>query len=101
MKIDFERQLTRPEFPTPGGVASGGATAPGGDFGAKLSAALTEIEGTTRAADESAEGLVQGKVDIHDAMVSMEKADLVLRLSTSVRNKLLDAYNQLMQSTRG
>lgn len=39
-----------------------------------------------------------GKVDnLHQVMISVEKASLALQLSIQIRNKLLDAYNELMR----
>jgi flagellar hook-basal body complex protein FliE len=72
-----------------------------GGFGAHLQDALADLERTTTAADNTAEGLVTGEVDIHEAMVAMEKADLVLRVAGTVRNKVIDAYQQLMQAAGG
>lgn len=66
-------------------------------FGVHFKNALGELERTTAQADATSEGLVTGEVDIHEAMVAMEKADLVLRVAGTVRNKVIDAYQQLMQ----
>lgn len=68
-----------------------------GGFGVHFQNALGELERTTAQADATSEGLVTGEVDIHEAMVAMEKADLVLRVAGTVRNKVIDAYQQLMQ----
>lgn len=38
-----------------------------------------------------------GSQDIHDVMVSMEKAGVSLKFMVSVRNKVLDAYRQVMR----
>jgi flagellar hook-basal body complex protein FliE len=69
-----------------------------GGFGVHFEHALGDLERTTAQADTTAEGLVTGEVDIHEAMVAMEKADLVLRVAGTVRNKVIDAYQQLMQA---
>ncbi|MBK6916455.1 MAG: flagellar hook-basal body complex protein FliE [Deltaproteobacteria bacterium] len=71
------------------------------DFATRLRAAIADVEQSASDADRTADGLVTGEVDIHEAMVSMEKADLVLKVAVSVRNKVLDAYQQIMQSTGG
>jgi flagellar hook-basal body complex protein FliE len=82
-------------LPTPEATPS--RTAPTEGFGDKLTAAIGDLEEVTAAADGSAEGLVAGEVGLHEAMVSMEKADIALRLGTTVRNKLLEAYRTLSQ----
>jgi len=38
-----------------------------------------------------------GPVDLHDVMISMEKADISLRLLVQVRNKAIDAYKEIMR----
>ncbi|MBX7081628.1 MAG: flagellar hook-basal body complex protein FliE [Nannocystaceae bacterium] len=71
------------------------------DFAGKLESALADLDQTAQGADKTSEGLVTGEVDIHEAMVAMEKADLVLRVAVTARNKVIDAYQQLMQSSGG
>jgi flagellar hook-basal body complex protein FliE len=34
---------------------------------------------------------------VHDTMITMEKADLSLRLTTKVRNKVVEAYQEIMR----
>ena len=39
-----------------------------------------------------------GKIDdLHTLMIETEKADLALQFTLQVRNKLLDAYNEIMR----
>ena len=80
-----------------GAVERTGSTA----FGERLEAAMADLETTTTQADAAGEGLVTGEVDLHEAMVSMEKADLVLRVAGTVRNKVIEAYQQLVQAAGG
>jgi flagellar hook-basal body complex protein FliE len=92
VRLDLDRvgSLPTPEpTPTRTGQSDG--------FGDELRAAIGDLEQVTAAADGSAEGLVAGEVGLHEAMVSMEKADIALRLGTTVRNKLLEAYRTLSQ----
>lgn len=43
-------------------------------------------------------GLLTGELDnIHDVVIAGEEADLALRLTMSIRNKALDAYNEIMR----
>ena len=78
-----------------------GAEDSGESFGVHFKDALADLERSTAQADNTAEGLVTGEVDIHEAMVAMEKADLTLRVAGTVRNKVIDAYQQLMQAAGG
>lgn len=68
---------------------------PGDDTFSKLLAAADTI---AQESDKAGAGLMSGQMEIHEAMVRMEKADLMLKLGTNVRNKLLDAYQQLLSS---
>ncbi len=97
MKINLERGIL-PIGPAPMPPAMEAPDRTGG-FDRKLLAAIREMEEAATAADRSAEGLVTGEVDLHEAMVAMEKADLVIKLGTTVRNKILDAYQQLLSAS--
>lgn len=96
MKISLERTAPRIASdpidlrPTPG-------EADGDAFSTHLARSLETVEAATQRADQDAEGMVAGTVDLHTAMISMEKADIMLKVGATVRNKLLDAYRQLTQ----
>lgn len=36
-------------------------------------------------------------VDLHDVMIGMEQTDIQFRVATAIRDKLVDAYRQMMQ----
>lgn len=38
-----------------------------------------------------------GNVDLHEMMLAMEKADISLRFLVQVRNKAVDAYQEIMR----
>ena len=38
-----------------------------------------------------------GPTDLHDVMIAMEKADISLRLMVQVRNKAVEAYQEIMR----
>lgn len=60
--------------------------------------ALENADRIARESDNAGADLMSGQVELHEAMVRLEKADLMLKLGTTVRNKLLDAYQQLLSS---
>lgn len=42
--------------------------------------------------------LLSGNVDdLHTPMIAMEKAEIALQFSVQIRNKMLDAYNEIMR----
>lgn len=107
MKVNLERPAIYPrpqaltvKKPAPTQAVSG-ADASSSGFGAKVGEAFASLESSAKASDQAADDLVAGQIDIHEALVQMEKADLTLKLGTTVRNKLLDAYQQLMNSASG
>lgn len=69
----------------------------GTGFGEALARSMQGVEQVAQNADQATEAMVSGQTDIHEAMIAMEKADLVIKMGTTVRNKLLDAYRQLSQ----
>jgi flagellar hook-basal body complex protein FliE len=70
------------------------------NFGDLVGQALDAVNGTQAQADAAATQLVTGQsTDIHSVMIAMEKATTTFNLAVQVRNKTLDAYNQLMQTS--
>ncbi len=68
-----------------------------GLFSGVLQAAQQQIKATDTAAQQSVIGLLSGQgVDVHDAMIATQKADLTFELALQVRNKAVAAYQQMM-----
>jgi flagellar hook-basal body complex protein FliE len=69
-----------------------------GDFGAHLNKAIGEVNELQQKADEAIQQLVgEGKGDLQDTMVALEKADVSFRLMMQIRNKVLEAYQEIMR----
>jgi flagellar hook-basal body complex protein FliE len=69
-----------------------------GDFGAHLHKALGEVNELQQKADQAIQQLVgEGKGDLQDTMVALEKADVSFRLMMQIRNKVLEAYQEIMR----
>jgi flagellar hook-basal body complex protein FliE len=69
------------------------------DFGSLLSQAIDSINGTQAAADTAATQVLTGQSqDLSGAMIAMQKATVTFDLATQVRDKTLDAYNELMHT---
>ncbi len=59
---------------------------------------VADVNGDLQAATQAKERLMQGKVDNMVAlMATVEKADISLRLATEIRNKALEAYQEIMR----
>lgn len=80
-----------------------GATAPQADAGAgnRFAQALSRlVEGTEDAgkdANVKVAAMLDGSGDVHDAMIAMQRADLSLQMTVQVRNKLMNAYAEIMR----
>ena len=70
----------------------------GGSFATLLQQSLERVDGLQHEADAAARAFALGQApSIHDTMIAMEKADLSLRLTTKVRNKVVEAYQEIMR----
>lgn len=75
--------------------AQGGGAAP---FAGLLKSAIGGVQGLENQAAGQVEGLMTGQgVDVHQAMIATEKADLSFEMALAVRNKAVAAYQQVMQ----
>lgn len=74
--------------PTPAGVP----------FANTLKEAVQTVDEAQKASEAQVEGFVAGEIEnVHEVMISMNKAELHFQLLTEVRNKLLDSYQELMR----
>ena len=68
----------------------------GADFTATLREAIQQVEGLQGDAQQKVAELLQGNgEDIHSAMIAVEKADLSFQLMMQVRNKIVQAYQEI------
>jgi len=71
-------------------------TSPG--FTDMLANAISETNKSQVTADRAIEKLSSGEEkNIHEAMITMEKADISLRLMVQMRNKVVEAYQEIMR----
>jgi flagellar hook-basal body complex protein FliE len=86
-----------------GGETTGASTvptltgAPGdSEFMGTLRNAMDEIGELQSAADDKVSQLLTGNgQDVHSAMIAVEKAGLAFEMMVSVRNKIVQAYQQV------
>lgn len=66
-------------------------------FSNLLREAVGNVQKLQSDAAETVEGLMKGTgVDVHQAMIATQKADVAFELALSVRNKAVAAYQQMM-----
>lgn len=67
-------------------------------FGTALQQALDRVEQDQKNASDAAVQLATGQVsDIAEVMIASERANLSLGLAVQVRNKVLEAYQEIMR----
>src|SRR5271163_1423819 len=65
-------------------------------FASVLQGALQEMGTLEQDASDKVSAMLRGDgVDVHTAMIATQKSDLAYQLTLAVRNKAVDAYNQL------
>jgi len=67
------------------------------DFQKILKRSIEEVDGLAKEANHSVQEMVTGKMDVHQAMVAMEQANISFRLMVQVRNKMMAAYEEIMR----
>jgi flagellar hook-basal body complex protein FliE len=80
------------------GNQTGLAAARPDSFGQMLNNALDRLNQMEGAANEAATSLAAGEdVELHQVMLTMQEADLAFQLALQVRNKLVEAYQDVMR----
>ena len=90
------RPIKIPELAIPsGGISSGTA---GGRFASALGSAISEVESAKGDAKAAAMDLLTGnKGDVHDVALASQRAELTMELFQQVRNKFVQAYQEIMK----
>ncbi len=86
-----------PPAPGPTDVGDAARHDPISDFKKILGKSVDEVDKLLTEANESAGEMVAGRMDIHQAMIAMEQANVSFRLMIQVRNKMMAAYEEIMR----
>ena len=82
---------------TPGAGTPGGA-APGPSFGKVLTDSLKQVNSLQHEADQAIQSLASGgTTTLHDTMLAIQKAELSFKLMMQVRNKIVEAYQEVLR----
>lgn len=83
---------------TTGKSLAGANPAEGKTFSEILSNSFQNVNEQQHQADDAIKELVSGRTkNIHETMLTVERADASLKLAMQVRNKILDAYREIMR----
>ncbi len=75
----------------------GESNRPSVPFGGMMQAMMKQTSALDQQAAQAVTGLISGDgVEIHDAMIATQKADMAFELALQVRNKAVGAYLQMM-----
>ena len=67
-------------------------------FGDVLKNALKEVSSAQNVSDKKTDQLLTGEVkDVHEVMIASQKASLSLQMTMQVRNKVVEAYQEVMR----
>jgi flagellar hook-basal body complex protein FliE len=93
-------------MPTRPGELPGASSAPGAGagegpgFGAILKDSLRQVNSLQHQADGAIQSLTTGgPVTLHDTMLAVQQAELSFKLMMNVRNKLVEAYQEVLRMT--
>src|SRR4029078_4155019 len=87
----FAATLSRAEAPAP--------VAPVGEgFVHQLQNAIADVNAHQHQASQVSEAYANGdRNDLHGTMIALEQADITLRFAANVRNRLVEAYREVMR----
>jgi flagellar hook-basal body complex protein FliE len=94
------RILSRPselQFPSSKIVSDAQPSSQPG-FAQELQKSIAQVDDHQHQAEQAMqEGSVKGAGQIDETMIKLEEADISLRMLTKIRNKALDAYQEVMR----
>lgn len=70
---------------------------PGAGFTEALKNALSSVDDLHVEADAQSAQVAKGAGNLHETALALEKADVAMRVAMKTRNKLVDAYHEIMR----
>jgi flagellar hook-basal body complex protein FliE len=101
MGTEFQLQKIADLAAQADGAARSGASAPpeGEGFADVLGRLVGEVDSLQQESTDKLTGFAEGRTDdVHDVMLAMTRADLSFRMMLEVRNKLVEAYQEVMRT---
>jgi flagellar hook-basal body complex protein FliE len=90
--------VAKPELVGPAGLDGGTGAAGGTGFAGMLQQKLGSVVDLQNQADSASQAVATGKSsDLAGATVAVEKASIAIDLTSSIRNKAVDAYQEIMR----
>lgn len=95
--LSFRTLETPASLPDEPNESTAASPAQKAEFADRLGEAIAKVDAMQVDADENAKRLGAGEGNLHETMLALEKADVAMRVAMKVRNKILDAYNEVMR----
>ena len=80
-----------------GATQPAAAIAPGGDFASVLQDAAKGAIGALKQGETATAAGIAGKADIREVVAAVTNAELTLETVVNVRDKVINAYNEIMR----
>ena len=78
-------------------VLTSAAPAPARGFAEALTGLIDAVEQTSGSANTAVGNMLAGTGDVHEAMIALQRAEMSLEFTVQVRNKLVQAYQEIMR----
>jgi len=69
----------------------------GQTFGESLMNLVENVEKSGGEANLAVSNMLDKSGDVHDAMIALQRAEMTLQLTVQIRNKLVQAYQEVMR----
>jgi flagellar hook-basal body complex protein FliE len=69
----------------------------GDTFGQSLMTLVENVEQSGADANLAVSNMLDKSGDVHDAMIALQRAEMTLQLTVQIRNKLVQAYQEVMR----
>lgn len=67
-------------------------------FGDFLKNAINSVNTNQKASDVATEKLIRGEeIELHEVMIASQKASITLNATLEIRNKVIEAYQEIMR----
>lgn len=94
-EVTHRSEINSSQQPGPGSSVSGNS---GPSFAETLKNAVNSVNEMQKQSDVGMQKLATGKSDnLHEVMIAAEKADIALKLMVQMRNKMIEAYQDIMK----
>jgi len=78
-------------------TSTGAAGTGAAGFSDTLGKLISAVDDSSTEANQAVGRMLDGSGDVHEAMIALQRADVMLQLTVQIRNKLVQAYQDVMR----